>query len=102
RVVGVPPFEKAPRIVDGEGKQREPRQAQARLIREFGSRPLRRHPLAADHDGEHDQNLANENLGRSHRCLRSRTRNASWIGDKETTQASNRQSPLNTLYYDSA
>ena len=53
-VVGVPPFEEAPGVIDRPGQDREPGQAETRLVGELGSGPFGRHPQAADHHREDD------------------------------------------------
>jgi hypothetical protein len=65
-VVGVPPAKQIPRPVDRQPHKREPGRAQLRLIAKFPRRPLRREPHAADGDGEHDGNLADEEFGWGH------------------------------------
>ena len=65
-VVGVPPLEEAPGVIDRPGEDREPGQAEPRLVGELGRGPLGRHPQAADHHREDDQDLAEEELGGGH------------------------------------
>ena len=65
-LVGVPPLEQLPGLIDRSGEQHEPGRAQLGLVAELGGGPLRRCPDTGDHDREDDQNLANEELGRGH------------------------------------
>ena len=57
-VVGVPPLEEAPGVIDRPGEDHEPGQAESRLVGELGRGPLGRHPQAANHHREDDQDLA--------------------------------------------
>ena len=65
-VVGVPPLEEAPGVIDRPGEDPEPGQAEPRLVGELGRGPFGRYPQAANHDREDDQDLAEKELGRGH------------------------------------
>src|ERR1700730_17807015 len=70
-VVGVPPLEEPPGVIDGNAEQREPWRAQPRLKPKLGGAPLRREPHTRDDDRKDNEDLADEDLGRGRfRCLR--------------------------------
>ncbi len=65
-VVEVPPPEEGWRRIDRQPGEIEPRRAELRLEAEPPRRPLRRAPDGGEHDGEDDEDLAPEDLGRGH------------------------------------
>ena len=66
-LVGVPPLEQAPGQIDRIGPKLEPGRTQPRLMPKLPRRPLRREPDRADDDREDGDDLADKELGWSHR-----------------------------------
>ena len=65
-LVGVPPLEEPPGVVDRNVVEDEPGCPEAHLVAERRGGPLRGVPDAGQDDPEDDQDLADENLGRGH------------------------------------
>ena len=68
-LVGVPPLEQAPGQIDRIGPKLKPGRTEPRLMPKLSSRPLRREPDHADHDREYSDDMADKELGWSHRSL---------------------------------
>src|SRR3546814_5369703 len=70
-VNGEPPAEQGPGQVDRPAECKEPRWAKLGLIGQFGCSPLRGKPHARQYDGEHDDDLSDEQLDRKSTRLNS-------------------------------
>ena len=65
-LIGIPPLEKSPRLVDRLIAKLEPCVSESGLIPEFPCNPLGCAPDSCKHDQKADQDLAKEDLGMGH------------------------------------
>ena len=66
RFVGVPPFEKSPRVVNREVQNPKPRSTQSPLKPQMPRGPARGDPAPGNHDRQHDRDLTNQYPGGPH------------------------------------
>ena len=90
-VVGEPPPEEGRRQIDRPAERARTRVAELRLEAEPPCRPLRRAPDGGEHDGEDDEDLAPEDLGRVHGDRRSGRRLAPTASAEQSRLASGMQ-----------
>src|SRR5580692_10063393 len=68
-LVGVPPFEQAPRHVKWQMEEFEPRRAKSGLKPQMPRRPFRGKPHSAERGREHDRDLPDKNFCWRHGCF---------------------------------